>query len=55
MVIIPAVYPRVFAILTMLAFGALRKNHIVSPTLEDITKKHKKKKPRRPRVVSNVS
>ena len=37
-----AVHPRVFEILTTLTFGALRKNHIVSPTFEDITKKHEK-------------
>ena len=37
-----AVCPRLFEILTTLTFGALRKNHIVSPTVEDITKKHKK-------------
>ena len=38
----PVVYPRVFEILTTLTPGALQKNHIVSPTFEDITKKHKK-------------
>ena len=55
----PAIYPRVFEILTTLTFGALRKSHSVSPTFEDITKKKNKKtktmKPRRPRVLSNVS
>ena len=35
----PVVYPRVFKILTALTFGALRKNHNVSPTFEDIQKK----------------
>ena len=37
-----AVCPRLFEILTTLTFGTLRKNHIVSPTIEDITKNHKK-------------
>ena len=36
----PVVYPRVFEILTTLTFGALRKNHNVSPTFEDISKKN---------------
>ena len=44
----PAVYPRVFEILTTLKFGALRKTHIASTAFEDITKKMK---PHRPRVV----
>ena len=54
---ITAVCPRLFEILTTLTLGALRKIHIVSSTVEDITKNHKKKtmKPSRPRVVSNVS
>ena len=34
----PAVYPRVFEILTILTFGALRKNHIVSTAFETIAK-----------------
>ena len=37
----PAVYLRVFEILTALTFGALRKNHIVLSIFEDI-KKNKK-------------
>ena len=36
----PAVYPRVFEILTTLTFGALRKNLNVSPTFEDIQKQN---------------
>ena len=57
----PTVYPRVFEILTTLTFGALRKK---SQCVTDIRghhkenekkKKKKKMKPRRPRVVSNVS
>ena len=52
----PAVYPRLFEFLTTLTFGALRKKHILSPIFEDIAKNTKKTtKPRRPRVVSNVS
>ena len=39
----PAVCPRLFEFLTTLTFGALRKNHIVSTTFEDIAKKNTKK------------
>ena len=51
----PIVYPRVFENLTTLTFGALRTNHNVSPTFEDIQKTHKTetKKTRHPRAVSN--
>ena len=43
-VVAPAVYPRVFEILTTLKFGALRTKHIVSTAFETITKKRKKNK-----------
>ena len=40
-VITSVVYPRVFEILTTLTFGALRKNHIVSPAFDTIKKKRR--------------
>ena len=46
----PAVCPRLFEILTTLKFGALRKDHIVSTACEDITKKRKRQKQRKPVV-----
>ena len=53
----PAVYSRVFEILTRLTSGALRINHIVSLIFDDINKKKtkkskRKKKPRRPRAAN---
>ena len=55
----PAVYPRVFEILTTLTIGALRKKvtvcHRHSRTSQQKQKQKKKMKPRSPRVVSNVS
>ena len=40
----PAICPRLFEILMMLIFGALRRNHIVSTALETIAKKNRNKK-----------
>ena len=57
----PAVSPRVFEILTTLTFGALRKKiTLCQQDLRPSQKKTRKKKtrtmkPRRPRVVSNIS
>ena len=52
-----AACPRLFEILTMLTFGAQRKNHTVSTALEAIkkTRETERKKTSRPRAVSNVS
>ena len=38
----PVVCPRLFGILTMLTFRALRRNHIVSTAFETIAKKKKR-------------